>query len=250
MTVKLRRYSLPSIKGEGWAIVVIGSDGYFSTVSDHGNYANIWSHTGTKDFRDFLLSLDDDYIAKKIGPSEEVFNVKRTEAAIREALLEVINGLVHLDEDEDGDEVRVIRDQDKYDRMNEELEHIPDMRDGRHAFEDWCSSTELDEPHTYAVFETERVAMSWVKHVFPRLKEAIRLEKAEEAKFVWPDLRTPEGRVTIDLGDGGRTWIGASGDGGWTFFANGDMKKIGKEIDFESAKVRVQEAYTTWRNEQ
>lgn len=56
----LRRYALPSVKGEGWAIIVIGSDGYFSTVSDWGNYAYLWTHPGCE-FRHFLAGLDADY---------------------------------------------------------------------------------------------------------------------------------------------------------------------------------------------
>ena len=43
----LKRYSLPSIKGEGYAEIVLDtSDGYFSTISDFGNYCYHWHNHG------------------------------------------------------------------------------------------------------------------------------------------------------------------------------------------------------------
>ena len=49
----LRRYVVrldkdaPFMRKGAWlATIVIGDDGYFSTVSDYGNYAFYWSHAG------------------------------------------------------------------------------------------------------------------------------------------------------------------------------------------------------------
>ena len=68
--VILRRYHFSSIQGEGWATFVIGSDGYFSAVSDYGNYSYYWPHHGCTDFRQFLVRAprDWDYFAKKLNP--------------------------------------------------------------------------------------------------------------------------------------------------------------------------------------
>lgn len=85
--VVLRRYAFPSRKGEGWAIVVLGSDGYFSTVSDYGNYAFIWSHTGYADFREFVIRIANDtgYVCSKI--SSQHFSPEKSKQLIREYIV-------------------------------------------------------------------------------------------------------------------------------------------------------------------
>jgi hypothetical protein len=70
MTV-LRRYVLRSdrVRGlEGWAIFVIGDDGYFSACSDYGNYAFLWRSV-EGDFRRFLTGAKEDpgYFIRKFG---------------------------------------------------------------------------------------------------------------------------------------------------------------------------------------
>lgn len=88
--VQLWRYTLPSIKGSGWAIFVLGSDGYFSSVSDFGRYAFMWGAHGCKDFREFLFGAekDPDYFIGKLSPGEEYDGVA-TKKAILDRLLEM-----------------------------------------------------------------------------------------------------------------------------------------------------------------
>lgn len=66
---KLHTYRLDSVKGEGWAWIVISSTGYFSAVSDLGNYAFFWTHHGYKDFRQFLYNAHKnwDYFCSKLS---------------------------------------------------------------------------------------------------------------------------------------------------------------------------------------
>lgn len=86
--VKLRRYHLPSEKFEGWATIVIGDDGYFSAISDFGNYAFRWTHYGDQDFRQFLLRMHEswDYFCSKLGSQE--FDGPATKRAIEVYILE------------------------------------------------------------------------------------------------------------------------------------------------------------------
>lgn len=87
--VVLRRYRLPSTKsGEGWAIIVLGSDGFFSAVSDFDNYAFLWSAHGQPDFRLFLLEAetDDDYFIRKLSPGK-VYDGDESEKNIRRAIV-------------------------------------------------------------------------------------------------------------------------------------------------------------------
>lgn len=48
-------YDLPSVAGEGWGTFILRSDGYFSCVTDYGNYAFRWLRHGEDDFRAFWL---------------------------------------------------------------------------------------------------------------------------------------------------------------------------------------------------
>lgn len=91
--VKLWRYYIPSQKLEGWAIFVLGSDGYFSAVSDYGNYAFLWTHHGCKDFREFLLRADRDwdYFANKLSDGNRVYDGENTIKRIRERISEKFN---------------------------------------------------------------------------------------------------------------------------------------------------------------
>ena len=91
MAVELHRYALPSVKGEGWAIVVLGSDGYFSAVSDWGNYAYIWTHPGCE-FRRFLVGCDAHYFWTKImhGRKARVFDEERTRFNIGKRLWDMM----------------------------------------------------------------------------------------------------------------------------------------------------------------
>jgi hypothetical protein len=88
--VKLWRYHLPSENGEGWAIIVIGSDGFFSAVSDYGSYGYFWSHHGCKDVRQFFLRAPRnwDYFLGKLAPKPWGFDGPATYKAIRECILE------------------------------------------------------------------------------------------------------------------------------------------------------------------
>jgi len=88
--VKLWRYHLPNENGEGWAIIVIGSDGFFSAVSDYGSYGYFWSHHGCKDVRQFFLRAprDWDYFLNKLTPKPWGFDGPATYKAIRECILE------------------------------------------------------------------------------------------------------------------------------------------------------------------
>ncbi len=53
--MKVHQYSLPSIKGDGWAEIMIREDGFFAAVSDYGDYAFFWKHHGKDDVRKFFI---------------------------------------------------------------------------------------------------------------------------------------------------------------------------------------------------
>jgi len=51
----------------GWFIIVIDETGYFSAVSDYGNYAYRWT-AFSGDFRKFLCGCDAGYLISKLNP--------------------------------------------------------------------------------------------------------------------------------------------------------------------------------------
>lgn len=68
--MKIWEYRFPSVNHEGWALVILRADGFFAAVSDYGNFAFRWSATGCKDFREFFLNVQPDYICSKLGSQE------------------------------------------------------------------------------------------------------------------------------------------------------------------------------------
>jgi hypothetical protein len=79
--VKLWRFVIPPEKGQGWGIFVLGEDGYFSCVSDFGDYVYLWTHPG-KEFRRFLLGLHDGYLMGKLGKGDRVFDEEGTRKSL------------------------------------------------------------------------------------------------------------------------------------------------------------------------
>jgi hypothetical protein len=86
----LLRYTLPVDKPfEGWGYIVIDTSiGYFSAISDFGNYAYLWSSPGN-DFREFLLECDNGYLLGKLlqGRSDaHVLDEEETERNVQEMI--------------------------------------------------------------------------------------------------------------------------------------------------------------------
>ena len=164
----LHRYNLPSVKGEGWAIIVIDTNGgYFSTVSDWGNYAYVWSSPGGE-FRKFLAGLNADYLQKKLMHGRRdatVYDCDATKEAVNDALKEL---------KEDGSK--------KYDSEVELLgEHsLSDEED----FRAWCDATQLDEPWAYRCTRPEPQSWGFCTKIWPRFAAILRaeLEKEEREK--------------------------------------------------------------------
>jgi hypothetical protein len=171
-TPTIRRYVLPSIKGEGWAVVVIGSDGYFSTVSDWGNYAFWWKHHGRDDFREFVIGLaqSPDYFVGKVAPGK-VWDGEKTEASVKREIC-----LMRRNRDVSREVSR-----EAWNAIESRGVFTP-MR-----FEDWRRSTELggyDVVTEWPVYSYSGDAVAYAKHVLPRLAEALRAELAAERAAV------------------------------------------------------------------
>jgi hypothetical protein len=182
----LKRYNLPSVKNEGWAIIVIDTEiGFFSTVSDWGNYAYVWRSPG-REFRAFLADLDADYLCKKLTHGRrdaKVFDEEATKKALLEALKEA----------NDASEENTGLHWSAYEGEVEKLKAF-DMPDEM-AYMAWQSETLFSQASEYACYKPNPDAWSFCTKVWPRFaallkqeleKEADMLKALQEAR---PDIR-------------------------------------------------------------
>ena len=165
--VRLWRYYLPNKSGEGWAEIVIGSNGFFAAVSDYGNYAFAWRHHGETDVRKFFLRAerDWDYFARKLGGERfQVYDGAVTRRAIREQIVaERRQGNLTPDEA----------------RAEWELAGS-DLEDNERGFGEWLSRTSLCDAWHFCKYRAEPSLEAFCKRTLARLAVVIRAELAKE----------------------------------------------------------------------
>lgn len=85
----LWRYVVPASQEhcDYGGIFVLASDGYFSCITDWGNYAFRWTGFGSRDFRDFLIGLGTDYLLSKIA--DETYDGTKSYHSIKDAILQL-----------------------------------------------------------------------------------------------------------------------------------------------------------------
>ena len=168
-TVTLRRYHLPnSAPLEGWAIIVLGSDGFFSAVSDYGDYAYLWRHHGCADFREFLLRAerDWDYFLGKLSPAK-TYDGEETVRAIKRSILDA----------------RRSRRMSKSTAWREwELIEEHEVEEYEAGFTRWYDETDLGDAHELRRTSHDSDAVAFVRKTMVRLAEVLRTElEAERA---------------------------------------------------------------------
>lgn len=172
MSPQLWRYSIPSEQGEGWAVFVLGSDGYFSSVSDYGNYAFLWCAHECRDFREFLLHTDRDwdYFVRKLSPGN-VYDGEATERGIRETILRL-----RRDRSLSMEEARTEWDLASNIDLDSEI-----------GFHQWYIETALSDAWEYGQYRAPEHVVQFVRKCMVRLipllradleRDALRLEEA------------------------------------------------------------------------
>lgn len=171
------RYTLPNIKWEGWAIVLLTSDGVFTAVSDWGNYAFVWSSFGGRDFREFLLSAekDTDYFIKKLqhggdGPGD-VYDGEGTARSLRQLIC-------RLRRSRDLSAVQAREDWDLIDHR--------EVEDSDYHFWRFLEDTSLDtsDLHEFIHYKRNPQAKAFVEKILvgrlcPIFREELELEKSQ-----------------------------------------------------------------------
>lgn len=160
-------YWLPSEKGEGYAWIVLDSEGRFMTISDWGNYAYWWSpnSTDTSDFRhwvrDHLCGPYFDYLVGKLGMDRgRVLKVEESVKRIKDEVCKTrrTGGLT-----------------------KEEARDEWDLIDGAHdegALYNWHTETKLQDAFELPVHDYPTQLYCFAEKVMPRLKALLDAELA------------------------------------------------------------------------
>ena len=157
----LRRYDIRSHRAlhSGWAIIVLDTSiGYFSTVSDYGNYAYAWSSPGIE-FRRFITQCEDDYLLGKLlsgRRDREVYDPDATKKAVADALE---------------------HEKDSWSHYAEEMERFESCSfSDKEDFYWWYQGTKLDDAHELIRMKWNPQAVAFTKYVMPRFRALLREE--------------------------------------------------------------------------
>lgn len=179
--IKIWRYSLPSEKGEGWAVIHMDSKGFFATCSDYGNYAYHWSSWGEKDFRHFVIEMtkDPDYIGNKLN--HEKWYKHNDDETVKNIKQEIIRR--RREERIDKDEAR-----DHWDDLDYYERGETDFRgwiEKQTLFEDWCEASDC------GVSKPSADIWCFCTRTLPRLAEILKAELEAELAALQAQERVP-----------------------------------------------------------
>jgi hypothetical protein len=186
---KVWRYRIPSMNHSGWGIFFLDAIGCFAAITDYGNYTYLCSSRGWesdepegRDFRRWFLTVDDGYLADKLGVEYRrwgyVIDVEKTVKAFRHAIIQS----------------RRDRSLTK-EQAKDEWDNVQDFKNGNNCKHELVRNSQLYDAWELPVKkELERTHPFFTK-LLPRLREAIRSELEAEARAVVPSStpqETPE----------------------------------------------------------
>lgn len=190
------QYRLRTERGSWLADILIREDGFFSTVSDWGNYAYWWRGFGEGDFRRFLITLNGEYVAEKLESGHSYYNPEKTLRRVKERLLrERREGGLAKEEARREWTLLASLLGAGFTLTKPEFRRATEMSE--FAFGKWCEETALHDAAASAFYGASRWVQGFVEHVLPRFQEALRAELAAETA---PKPESPKGQ------DAGRAW--------------------------------------------
>ena len=158
------RYAVPNTpEGEGWALLFIDQEGAFAAITDYGDFTYRWRSTGWSavNFRHFLMTIDAEYLARKLANGERENRGDLTAVAVRDQVLQLRRAR-RLSAEEAGAEWDLVC-------MHRDLAD-------EQAFEEWCARTRLEAPELLAVEGLPLRVRAFIEKSWPRLRRAIQLD--------------------------------------------------------------------------
>jgi hypothetical protein len=169
----------------GWAIAYLDSHGYFSTVSDFGNYAYRWVNFGPTDFRVFFMALRPDYVLRKIS-SCEVYDGKATLRRVKEHILRERRAETVRTRSAPGQPTSRRDGPVGWTRAEArsewELAVTSGMDGSEFEFWRWCDGTCIEDPQQFHEHRPDSDAVGFVERTLPRLQALVRAQLASEGE--------------------------------------------------------------------
>ena len=160
----LYRYALPNVNWEGWAVVLLTSNGMLAVASDFGNYVHHWPPE-PGDFRAFLLQCDDGYLTRKLSGGHRVVDGQRTAQGIREQILHYRREGFYTRE---------------FARKEWDLCNSADFG-SEWDLHDWYRETDLEDAYDLVSHDAPPQLVGFMEHVWPRFRAALQAELGEAA---------------------------------------------------------------------
>lgn len=158
---KVRRYSIPSAKGEGWAVFLIDDTGILTAITDYGNYGHWFSISG--DMRDFIIGCSESksYLMGKFGRKDK-YDDERTCREIKKYILELRREGRLTKEEAKNEWFLLFENNNLYDLDN---------------VKEWYESTKLDTDLSEMVYyDFPSDVKAFVQKTIPRFAEVLRKE--------------------------------------------------------------------------
>lgn len=187
MEATIHQYRLRGERGQWVADVVMRSDGYFSTVSDYGNYAYWWGSPGME-FRRFVAKLEgqNDYVCSKLSRRGDWYDAAGTLKAIKQRILIYRRecSMTKADAAKEWETLATICNAYPHREMRDVYEM--DL----HQFHQWYEQTGIGDAAEFARYDYRPEVRHFCERVMPLLAAAIREELAKEQRTSAPEAST------------------------------------------------------------
>jgi hypothetical protein len=168
--IKFWRYSIPSIDGEGWGIIVLDSTGMFAAVSDYGNAAHHWGHHGCAGIREFFAKgLSPGYALPKLFYDRQQYDGQETLQLVKEYILDA-RRMTSFTREKAREEFDLLQ---QFDGLQSE-----------HDFMRWYEETSISDAGEFYCMGYPASARAFVDKLLPRFYEVVAGELAAEREEI------------------------------------------------------------------